>query len=150
MTLIAEIKEFLAPKKMAIVGASRNPKKFGGVIFADLVKKGYELYPVHPAASDIQGIPCHASLAEVDRSVEMVYVVTPRKETLAIVKQAVECGAKMIWLQQGSDTPEAVELARSNNIPVIAGKCMFMYAEPVTGIHGFHRWLTKTFGVYPY
>ena len=53
MVTLKDIQEFLEPKKMAIAGASRNPKKFGGTIVTEAIKSGYELFPVHPDASEI-------------------------------------------------------------------------------------------------
>lgn len=149
MTTLTDIQEFLAPKKLAIAGASRNPKKFGGVIFSELLKRGFELHPVNPNATEIQGVSCVAEVAALPGDVDCLFVATPKKKTYGVVEQAVKKGIKRIWIQLSADTPEAVELARQNNIPVIAGKCIFMFAEPVNGVHSFHRWLSKTFGSYP-
>jgi uncharacterized protein len=149
MISLIEIQDFLAPKRMAIAGASRNAKKFGGMIFQDLQKKGYQLYPVHPEANEIQGVACFRSVSDLPAEAEMLYIVTPKSQTLSIVQQAVERGVKKIWIQQSSDTPEAIDWAKQHNLPVISGQCMFMFAEPVSSIHGFHRWLNKVFRSYP-
>lgn len=149
MTSLTDIREFLAPKKMAIAGASRNAKKFGAMIFEDLLKKGYQLYPVHPEAAEIQGVACYKKVTDLPSEAEMLYIVTPKIQTLNVVKQAVEKGIKKIWIQQSSETPEAIEWAKQHQIPVISGHCMFMFAEPVSGIHGFHRWLSKIVRTYP-
>lgn len=149
MTTLTDIQGFLAPKKMAIVGASRNPKKFGGIIFSEMLNRGFELHPVNPLATEIQGVACVPKVAELPDDVDSLFVATPKKETYAVVQQAVEKGIKRIWIQMSADTPEAVELAKQNNIPVVAGKCIFMFAEPVSGVHGFHRWFSKAFGSYP-
>ena len=149
MTSLIEIQKFLAPKKMAIAGASRNAKKFGAMIFEDLLKKGYQLYPVHPEASEIRGVTCYRRLSDIPSGVEMLYIVTPKNQTLSLVQQAIERGIKRIWIQQSSETPEAVDLARKHDIPVIYGHCLFLFAEPVSGIHGFHRWMSKLIRTYP-
>lgn len=149
MATLTQIQSFLAPKKMIIAGASRNPKKFGGQVFNELLKKGFSLYPLHPEAEQIQGITCYKSLDDIPEMPEYLYIVTPKKETYAIVEQAVNHGIRNIWIQQQSDTKEAVELARRHNAELITGHCMFMYAEPVGSIHGFHRFLSRLFGAYP-
>ncbi len=149
MTTLNEINEFLAQKKIAIAGASRNPKKFVGIVFTELMKKGFELYPVNPNAEEIKGVPCVHSVSELPVNVENLFVATPKPETFSVVQQAIDKGIKRIWIQQSADTPEAVELAKKNHVSVIYGKCIFMFAEPVSGVHGFHRWLTKLFGGYP-
>jgi predicted CoA-binding protein len=81
--------------------------------------------------------------------VEHLYIVTPAKETARVVEDAVAYGIKQIWIQQKSETPAALELARQSGIPVIHGRCMMMFAEPVGSIHGFHRWISRLFGQYP-
>ena len=149
MATLTQIQSFLAPKKMIIAGASRNPKKFGGQVFSELLKKGFSLYPLHPEAEQIQGITCYKSLDDIPEMPEYLYIVTPKKETYDIVEQAVNHGIRNIWIQQQSDTKEAVELARRHNAELITGHCMFMYAEPVGNIHGFHRFLSRLFGAYP-
>lgn len=149
MATLTQIQNFLATKKMIIAGASRNPKKFGGQIFSELLKKGYTLYPLHPEAGQIQGVTCYKDLDDLPEIPDALYIVTPKKETYGIVEQAVKHGIQRIWIQQQSDTKEAVELARNNGADLITGHCMFMFAEPVGSIHGFHRFLSKIFGGYP-
>ncbi|MFZ5430139.1 MAG: CoA-binding protein [Bacteroidota bacterium] len=149
MNSLTEIQEFLAPKKMAFAGASRNPKKFGGVVFNELIKKGFELYPVHPAASEIGGVACVKSVKDLPEGVDLLYIVTPKKETLSVVRDAAEKGIRKIWIQQASDTQEALDLAKQHNMTVISGRCMMMFAEPVGSIHNVHRWFSRVFGTYP-
>lgn len=149
MSSLAEIQDFLAPKRMAFAGASRNPKKFGGVVFSELRKRGFDLFPVHPEASELEGIPCVRSVRDLPPGMENLYIVTPAKETAGVVRDALEYGIRKIWIQQSSDTPEALELAREKGVPVIHGRCMMMFAEPVGSIHGFHRWIIRLFGRYP-
>lgn len=149
MTTLNEIQNFLEPKKLAIAGASRNPKKFGGAVFKELMDKGFELYPVNPNADEIQGVKCFKSIADLPDDVAHLYIVTPKKETDQLVETAIKKGVKMIWIQQKSETPEAVKKAEDAGISVISKKCMFMFADPVGGVHAFHRALVKLFGGYP-
>jgi uncharacterized protein len=149
MTSLLEIQDFLAPRKLAFAGASRNPKKFGTVVFSELKQKGFELFPVHPIAEEIQGIPCYKSIDDLPDTVEMLYVVTPKSATLPVIQDAVKRGFRRIWIQQSSDTPESLALAQENKIPVISGRCMLMFVEPVGSIHKVHRWFSRVFGAYP-
>jgi predicted CoA-binding protein len=143
------INQFLEPRKMAIVGASRNTKKFGGAIFKELKEKGFDLFPVNPKAGEIQNVKCYQSVDELPDSVEHVLIVTPANETAEIAKACVKKGVKMIWIQQKSDTPEAVKIIEEAGIPLIYKKCIMMFADPVQSFHKFHRFLVKTFGGYP-
>ncbi|HSO89137.1 MAG TPA: CoA-binding protein [Draconibacterium sp.] len=149
MVTLNEIKNFLAPRKMAIAGVSRNPKKFGGSIFKELLEKGFELYPVNPNAEEIQGIKCYKSVDDLPEDVEHLFIVTQKHETESVARAAVKKGMKMVWIQQQSDTPEAVKLIQDAGIPLIYKKCIMMFADPVKSVHGFHRFLVKAFGGYP-
>jgi hypothetical protein len=149
MNKLSEIEEFLRPKKLAIAGASRNPKKFGRIVFTELKNRGFELYPVHPKADEIEGVHCFSSFDQLPEGIENLYIVTPKDQTAGVVSDALLYGIRKIWIQQNSDTREALDLAAQKNVPVISGRCMLMFAEPVGTIHGFHRWLTKVVGMYP-
>ncbi|HPE76390.1 MAG TPA: CoA-binding protein [Draconibacterium sp.] len=149
MVTLNEIQKFLEPRKMAIAGASRNMKKFGGVVFKELKEKGFELYPVNPNAAEIQGVKCCKSVEELPSDVENLLIITSSEETTSVARAAIEKGIKMIWIQQKSETPEAVKTITDAGITLIHNKCILMFASPVKGFHGFHRFLTKTFGAYP-
>lgn len=149
MTTLNDIQKFLDPKKIAIAGVSRNPKKFGGAVFKELKEKGYELYPVNPNAEEIQGVKCYSDVSNLPENVKHLFIVTPRQETAAIANAAVKKGMEMVWIQQKSDTPEAVKTIEDAGIPLIYKRCILMFADPVKGPHGFHRFFVKLFGSYP-
>lgn len=149
MITLNEIQKFLEPKKMAIAGASRDPKKFGGAVFKELKSKGFDLYPVNPNADEIQGVKCYKTVDELPIDVTHLYIVTPKTETQLIVDAALKKGIKMIWIQQKSETPDVVKAVEEAGIPLIYKKCIFMFADPVGGPHAFHRFFTKLFGGYP-
>ena len=149
MTTLNEIKKFLEPRKFAIAGVSRNEKKWGGAIFKELREKGFELYPINPNADEIQGVKCYRSVNELPDDVKYLHVTTKKSETEAVVKEASEKGIEIIWIQQGSQTPEAIAAAEKAGIPLIFKKCIMMFAEPVKSIHGFHRSIVRLFGGYP-
>ncbi|NCB06532.1 MAG: CoA-binding protein [Bacteroidia bacterium] len=149
MTTLNEIRRFMEPRKMAMAGVSRDPKKFGGAIFKELREKGFELYPINPHADEIQGVPCYHSVEELPAGVTRLVIVTPKKETLDVAGAAVKKGMEMVWIQQKSDTPESVKMIEDAGIPLIHKKCIMMFSEPVKSVHGFHRFLVKTFGGYP-
>jgi len=149
MVTLNEIQKFLEPRKMAIAGASRNMKKFGGVVFKELKEKGFELYPINPNAVETQGVKCCKSVDELPSDVENLLIITSSEETTSVARAAIGKGIKMVWIQQKSETPEAVKTIVDAGIPLIHNKCILMFAAPVKGVHGFHRFLTKTFGAYP-
>lgn len=149
MTTLSEIEKFLESRKFAIAGVSRSEKKFGGAIFKELKAKGFDLYPINPNAENIQGIKCYKSVVDLPSEVSHLLIVTPKAETAAVAQEAVEKGVEMVWIQQKSDTPEAVEIIENAGISLICKKCIMMFASPVKGVHGFHRAIVKLFGAYP-
>ncbi|HCE58740.1 MAG TPA: CoA-binding protein [Prolixibacteraceae bacterium] len=149
MVTLNQINSFLAPRKLAVAGVSRNPKKFGGYVFNELKQKGFQLFPVNPNAEKIQGVKCYKTVAELPADVTHLLIVTPKTETTSVAEAAAKKGIKMVWIQQTSETPEALKMLEEAQIPVIYKKCIMMFASPVKGGHAFHRFFVKAFGGYP-
>jgi predicted CoA-binding protein len=140
------IENFLMAKTIAIIGASRNKKKFGNQVLKNLVSKGYDVYPVNPYAEEIEGIKCYNNVSLLPENVKTALIVTPKKETEKTVKELINKGITNIWIQQMSETTESIDIALKSNVNLIANKCIFMFAEPVSSIHKFHRTIKKLFG----
>ena len=94
-------------------------------------------------------LKCFKSASELPKDVKHLFIVTPQKETVGIAVEAVNKGFEMIWIQQKSETPEAVKIIQNAGIPLIYKKCLMMFADPVKGVHGFYRFIAKAFGGYP-
>ena len=58
-------------------------------------------------------------------------------------------GITRLWIQQGAESAEALELCREHGLSAISKRCIMMFAEPVGGIHTFHRFFARLFGSYP-
>jgi uncharacterized protein len=144
-----QIEEFYAQQPIAMIGVSRNKKKFGYVAFNELKTKGYKVVPVNPNANTIDDGVCYKNIEALPTEVKAAVVLTHKKETLATVEQLIQKGIKQIWIQQGSQTKEAVEFAKKNYANVISGKCIIMFSEPASGIHKFHRSMLGLFGRLP-
>jgi predicted CoA-binding protein len=144
-----EIEKFFEPKKLAIAGASRNPKKFGHGIFKELLSKGYEVVPVNPSATEIDGVTCYHNVSEIPDDVKSLLIVTPREETDGVLREAINKGISNIWVQQMSETEDTIKIAEEYQVDVIYKKCIYMFAEPVSGIHKFHRVIARIFGGLP-
>jgi len=144
----AAINNFLAERKLAVVGVSRSGKKFGNVIYNELISKGYKLFPVNPNAETIGNDKCYPDLKSLPEQIGGVVIILPPDQTGRIVQDVKALGVKQIWMQQGSQSGTAIRYCEENGISVIAGKCILMYAEPVVSIHGIHRWIWKLIGRY--
>ena len=145
MVTKAAIDEFLAGKNIAMAGVSRKKKKFGNQVFRSLKKKGFNLTPINPHAEEIEGVKCYPGLEGIPENVDRLHIMTPKPATVALVEQAINKGIKHIWIQQESDTPEAVKMATDAGINLVHGKCIMMFAQPVKGPHAVHRWFVKLF-----
>jgi len=149
MTSLRTIQEFLSDKEIAIAGVSRNTKKFGRVVYDHLIKRGYKIYPVNPNTDTIENAVCYPDVTSLPDKAKKLLIVTKKDQTFPLVNQALEKGIKQIWIQQMSETKEAIDLAQKKNIDLITKECILMFAEPVKGGHKFHRFFNKLFGRYP-
>jgi predicted CoA-binding protein len=144
-----EIENFLEPRKLAIAGVSRNPKKFGHAVFHELRKNGYTVLPINPKAGDIEGEKCYAAVADLPGDVNRLLIVTHKRDTDSVLQEAIRKGINHIWVQQMSETTDTVRIAAESNVGLITKKCIFMFADPVTGMHKFHRSVVGFFGRLP-
>jgi predicted CoA-binding protein len=142
------IKLFIEQKKLAIVGASRNGKKFGNAAAKELRQRGYEILIIHPEAHEIDGHKTYPNLTAIKGQVESMLVSISTEHVRGILWDAANNGIKNVWLQQGIDASELKELATELNLNIVDGKCILMYAEPVGSIHKFHQVVWKLIGQY--
>ena len=140
------IETFIQGKRIAFVGVSRNPKKFGYSAYQELKARGYQVFPVNPAAQDIDGDRCYPSLEALNEKVDGVLVAVPPREAAKILREASRAGIRNVWLQQQSESPEALAAAEELGLSLISKKCILMYAPPVRSFHGLHRFFVKLVG----
>ncbi len=143
------IQSFFAAKAFALIGVSKTKGKFGNYVLKELTAKGFKIFPVHPLLTEIEGIKCHATLGAIPEPVNAAIIVVHPSKAVEAVRQAHQAGIRKIWLQQGAASPEALEYGRQNELEIIHGECVMMFAEPVQSIHKFHRWVWKVIGRYP-
>jgi predicted CoA-binding protein len=149
MTSKSSVDNFLSCKDIAVVGVSRKSSKFGNVIYRELKKKGMSLYGVNPSMDNIDGDKCYNNLHDLNGKIDgIINVVSPTK-TLDVVKEANEIGVKNIWMQQGSESDEAIKFCQENGINEVHKECILMFAEPVKSFHSLHRWVWKVLGKLP-
>lgn len=149
MNHLETIKDFLSTREIAVAGASRNPKKFGGAVLNHLLKNDFTVYPINPNTDFIGEAKCYRDVSSLPENVDRLLILTPKKNTKELLSQAVAKGIDKVWIQQRSETDDALAYARENRLDPITKECILMYAEPVSGPHKFHRFLKKLFGSYP-
>ncbi|MGZ5382452.1 MAG: CoA-binding protein [Acidimicrobiia bacterium] len=133
--------DFLAKKRIAVTGVSRNPQGHGSnIVYQRLRDRGYEVFAVNPNAEQVEGDTCYHDLASIPGGVEAVVIGTRPESAEATMHQCDELGIKNVWMHrsfgQGSVSPEATTYGRDRGITVIDGGCPLMF-DP-TGDFG-HR-----------
>ncbi len=121
------IVEFLDKKNVfAVVGASRNPGKYGHQVYKDLRNAGYKVYPVNPNSNDILGDMCYASLEALPVKPDVADLVVPPEITEKVVRVCKKLGIDKIWMQPGSESETAIRFCRENGLNVIHGVCVMV------------------------
>lgn len=143
------IDEFLLKKNIAVVGVSAKGKGFGVVIYNHLKKAGYKVFAVNKNGGNINQDRLYPSLNDIPFRIDGVVTVVHPTETEKIVKEMKSLSINRIWMQQGSESDNAIQYCASNGIEVICGECIMMFVEPVKSIHSFHRWINKLIKKYP-
>jgi predicted CoA-binding protein len=133
---------------MALAGVSRSGRGFGNAVLKDLSRKGYEVLPVHPEASEIGGVRCYPSLGDLPKQPGGLVLVVPPDQTEKLVREAHETGIGRVWMQQGAESEAAIRYCEQHDLDVVHGECIMMFAEP-KGIHRAHRWLRGVLGKLP-
>jgi predicted CoA-binding protein len=140
------IDNFINIKRIAVVGMSRSGKKFGNMAAKELKAKGYDIFPIHPEAQEIDGLTCYPNLKSLSGKVDGVWISIQPAKVSAMLEEAAEIGMKNIWLQQGAWSNEVQETINSLDLSVVSKKCIMMYAQPVKSVHKFHRTIKSIFG----
>ena len=148
MSEMESIRAFLNQKNIAVAGVSRKKSKFGNAIFKELSNKGYNLYPVNPNMQEYEGKRCYPDINSLPEEVTGIVINTRDEITQKLVADAGNKGIRHIWLQQGSLSKKSLEESWIYKENTISGHCILMFADP-KGIHGFHKWLKKSFGKFP-
>jgi uncharacterized protein len=152
MDTVTAVQRFLACRRLAVVGVSRNPKDFSRGLFRELLARGYDVVPVNPAAGEIEGRRCFHGVAEITPPVEAALLLTAPARSADAVRDCLAAGVRRIWFHRGagvgSVSAEALELCDAAGADAVPGACAFMYL-PGAGvphrIHGFfHRLLHRT------
>jgi predicted CoA-binding protein len=147
------IQDFLAHKRFAFIGVSRQPKDFSRALFREFRARGYAPVPVHPEAAEIDGLSCFARLQDVQPPVDSVLLITSPGATDGLVQECASAGIERIWLYrgtgQGAVTPSAVTFCEANGISVIPGECPFMFFDGTPLVHRVHGLARKILGAYP-
>lgn len=146
------IQDFLAQKRIAFVGISRDPKDFSCSLFREFVKRGYDVVPVNPNATEVLGKPAFRRVQDIQPRVDAALLMTTSAISESVVADCVEAGIHQVWFYRatgdGAVSSKALELCERNGIKVIPGECPFMFFRH-NGFHAIHGFIRKIAGSYP-
>jgi len=155
-TLDSSVHDFLAQKRIAIAGVSRDNAGHAAanLIYRRLKSTGHHVFAVNPHMQTFEGDRCYPSLQSIPGSVDGVVIVTKPETTERIVHDASEAGVRRVWMHKSmakgsSVSQEAVEFCRRHDISVIPGACPMMFVEGADFGHTCMRWVLKLTGGLP-
>ena len=110
----------------AVIGVSKDPKKYGNKIFYDLKIAGYHVYPVNPRINNIEGEKCYPSTSALPSVPDVIDIVVPPKIAEKVVEDAIKQGVKKVWFQPGSESERAIKYCEENNVDVLHSMCIMV------------------------
>ncbi|MDX6451554.1 MAG: uncharacterized protein QOH16_1603 [Gaiellaceae bacterium] len=112
-----------AAKTIAVVGASPSPDRESHGVMRYLLSKGYRCIPVRPDCDEVLGIACVPTLLDIAEPVDLVDVFRRPEFCAAHAREAVQAGAKALWLQLGIVSPEARAIAEAAGLDYVENAC---------------------------
>ena len=151
------VKDFLAQKKIAVVGVSDKRETGCNASYKKFKQAGYQVFGINPRITTYDGDPCYPDLKALPEKPDAVFILASPKTTDQIVQQCVELGVKHVWMHcmmgtkpgaaasMSSVSSEAVKKCRENGIAVIPGSCPNQFIKPDPG-HAMMRIIFRTLG----
>jgi len=147
------VSEFLQGKRFAVAGVSRQPQQAANAVFRKLRDGGYEVFPVNPNASELEGAKCYPDVRSIPGDLDGVVIATHPDIAAEVVRQCVERGVHRVWFHRsfgaGSVSDSAVRDCEAHGIQCIVGGCPLMYCEPIDLGHRCIRWWLRRGGRVP-
>ena len=156
-SLDTRVDEFLAQKRIAVAGVSRDHSRHpaANLIYRRLKTTGHEVFPVNPHMQTFENDRCYPDLRSIPGGVDGVVIVTRPEVAEQIVQDCSAAGVRRVWMHQSigkngsSVSPAAVEYCRRHDITVIAGACPMMFGDGVDFGHTCMRWMLRLSGGLP-
>ena len=153
MTTREQIDNFLAQTRLALVGVSHDPKDFSREMFRELTRRGYDMVPVNPNLTEVEGRRCFARVQDVTPPVGGALVMTAAARSEQVVRDCAEAGIKRVWLHRGAGTGSvsqaAVDFCWQQGLSVVEGYCPYMFLPEASAFHRVHGFFLKMTGRYP-
>ena len=140
ITIKQAASEFLACKRIAVTGVSRDPKGHGSnIVYQRLKERGYEVFAINPNAEQVEGDPCYKDLGSIPGGVDGVVIGTRPETAETTMRECAELGIRQAWMHRsfggGSVSDAAAEFGRKQGRRVIDGGCPLMFDPTADGGH---------------
>jgi len=138
------VQDFLAARRIAMVGFSRNPKDFSRMLDAQFRERGYDVVPVHPEAAELDGRRVFPRVSAIEPPVDAALVVVPPALAETVARDCLDAGVRRIWFHRGggkgSASPQALDLCRARGVTPIQDLCPMMVLPGASWPHRLHGW----------
>ena len=153
------VKDFLAQKRIAVVGVSDKRDTGCNLGYRKFKSQGYSVSAINPHLTTFDGDPCYRDLKSLPEKPDAVFILANPKVTEQIVQQCVDLGIKHVWMHclmgtklglgagMSSVSQQAVQLCRENGIAVIPGACPNQFLKPDFG-HAMMQMMFAAFGLH--
>ncbi len=146
--------EFLAHKRVAVTGVSRNPQAHASnAVYQRLRARGYQVFAVNPSVDQIEGDRCYPDLRSIPGGVEAVVIGTRPDLAMATMRECADLGVRHVWMHRafgaGSVSRDATVWGREHGIHVIDGGCPLMFAPTADPGHKVMRFIFTLTGKVP-
>ncbi|MDX1675124.1 MAG: CoA-binding protein [Longimicrobiales bacterium] len=145
--------EFLAQKRIAVAGVSRDGRQAANAIYRRLRDDGYDVVPVNPNAPEVEGDRAYPSVGAIPTRPDGVVIATHPDTAAAVARDCVAAGVPRVWMHRsfgaGSVSVEATTICREAGVAVLDGGCPMMFLEPVDVAHRCFRWVLGVTGKLP-
>jgi hypothetical protein len=151
------VQDFLAQKKIAVVGVSDKRETGCNLGYRKFKEAGYTVSAVNPRMETFEGDPCYPDLKSIPEKPDAVFILASPRVTEQIVQQCVDLGVQRVWMHclmgtkpglgasSTSVSQEAVRMCRENGVTVIPGACPNQFLKPDFG-HRMMRLMFRTLG----
>lgn len=123
-TAVERLQIIQAAQSVALVGVSANPIRSSNFVAAYLLRTPWRVYMVNPAYDEVLGERCYASLADLPEVPDVVDVFRREDAIPAVAADAIDVGAKVLWLQLGLRHEAAAAAARAAGLLVVQDRCL--------------------------
>ena len=150
---LKDARAFLASRRIAVVGVSRDGQDFSRYLLRALLARGLDAVPVNPVLAEAEGRAAFRSVGEVSPAPDAALLVVPAARATDAVRDCLAAGVRRIWLHRGggpgATSDEAIALCRASGVEPILGLCPFMALPGAAFPHRLHGRIRRALGRRP-